>query len=100
MNKALHKRIKQAEQTVSRQPQRKSGGMGAVYDLISNPERIRTPQLQQLLSEMTTAELLELRGYYVEQGFDLKDVPTEILLKARDSRNPDKVLADWIGAQP
>lgn len=94
---SLINRVKQAEQAAAyRRPQHK-GGMGAVYYLINNPERIRTPQLRQMLSEMTTAELLELRGHYVEDGIDLSSVPTEILLKARDSRNPDKVLADWIG---
>lgn len=92
--------LKLEQAAANRQSQRKGGGMAGLYRrMYSEPETL-SPQFQQLLKEMTTAELLELRGYYVEQGFDLKDVPLEILLKARDSKQPDKVLADWIGAQP
>lgn len=97
--RTLSNRLKQAEQAATMKAKRGPYNMGMLYERMkSQPETL--PRLfQQILREMTTAELLELRGYYVEQGFDLKDVPTEILLKARDSKQPDKVLSDWIGSQ-
>lgn len=101
MNKTLHNRIKQAETAAAFRGNRQRGpsGMGAVYDLINNPDRIRTPVFRRLLSEMTTAELLEQCGHLVDKEFDLSQVPMNVLLKIKDSRNPDKMLADWIGSQ-
>ena len=102
MNRTLHNRISQAEKSAAfRQRPKQPGGMAAFYALIADPEKLEPGPLKQMLMELSTPDLLELKADCIANGApDLSSVPTGILSKARGSRNPEKVLADWIGIQP
>lgn len=103
MNKVLHNRIKQVEQktaTMKQATRRGPFNLGMLYDRIHSAPETLSQVFQQLLHEMSDTELMEQCGHHVDKGFSLSLVPTEILLKAGDSKHPDKVLAGWRGSQP
>lgn len=45
------------------------------------------------LRNHSTSQLLRMLGHKIE--INLADVPTSVLIQARDSKTPDKVLASW-----
>lgn len=102
MSRTLSNRIRQAEKSAAfRQRPKRPGGMAAFYALIADPEKLEPGPLKQMIMELSTPDLLELKSTCIANGApDLSSVPTNTLIKARDSRTPDKVLADWIGSQP